>query len=98
VHGGFSVEKAGEIVANVGRGAFVGEMAFLSGAMASATVVATEESRALVFESDRLHKMAEKDEATASALHLMLGRDLAAKLRSMNATLHQAEIENAKPA
>jgi CRP-like cAMP-binding protein len=96
--GSCSVEKAGEIVARVGRGAFVGEMAFLSGSVASATVVAVEEGRALVFDSARLHKVIENDEAAAAALHLMLGRDLATKLRSMNAVLHQSELSYAGPA
>lgn len=98
VAGEFTVEKAGEPVATVGRGAFVGEMAFLSGALASATVVASAEGRALVFDAARLHKVTETDEATASALHLMLGRDLAAKLRSMNSTLHQPSLDYVKPA
>jgi hypothetical protein len=86
--GRFTVEKAGEAVAEVGRGAFVGEMAFLSGATASATVVAAEDGRALTFEAARLHKVIDTDEAAASALHLMLGRDLAAKLRTMTASAH----------
>jgi CRP-like cAMP-binding protein len=98
VHGQFSVEKASERVAAVSRGAFVGEMAFLSGAPASATVKAETDGKALVFNSQRLHKVAGTDEATASALHLMLGRDLAAKLRTMTATAHQAEWDYAKPA
>jgi hypothetical protein len=80
-----SVEKSGELVARVGRGAFIGEMAFLSGAPASATVVTEGDARALVFDVARLHKVADTDETTASALHLMLGRDLAVKLRTMNA-------------
>jgi hypothetical protein len=83
--GDFTVEKAGETVARLGNGAFVGEMAFLSGAPASATVVARGEGRALAFDAARLHKAAETDEAAASALHLMLGRDLVAKLRSTTA-------------
>ena len=98
VGGTYSVEKAGEIVAQVGRGAFVGEMAFLSGAMASATVAAMEEGRALVFNSAHLHKAIQKDEAAAAALHLMLGRDLASKLRTMNAALHQSGMTYAGPA
>lgn len=81
--GSFTVEKAGAAVAQVRRGAFVGEMAFLSGAPASATVVAIEEGQALAFDAARLHKVIDTDEAAAAALHLMLGRDLAAKLRTM---------------
>lgn len=98
VNGHFAVEKAAERVATVGRGAFVGEMAFLSGAAASATVTAETEGKALVFNAQRLHKVTQTDEAAASALHLMLGRDLAKKLRSMNSELHQAELDYAKPA
>jgi hypothetical protein len=98
VHGSFAVDKAGERVATVGRGGFVGEMAFLSGALASATVTAESDGKALVFDAKRLHKVTRTDEAAASALHLMLGRDLANKLRSMNADIHQAELDYAKPA
>lgn len=89
--GDYSVEKAGEVVARLGRGSFVGEMAFLSGAPASATVIAASDGRALTFKAAQLHKAAENDETTASALHLMLGRDLAAKLRSMNPVPHDGE-------
>ena len=63
-------------------GSFIGEMAFLTGAPASATVIAATDARAFVFDSARLKRMEASDEATGSALHQMLGKDLANKLRA----------------
>jgi CRP-like cAMP-binding protein len=61
------------------------------GAPASASVVATSPSKAFVFDAARLHKVTAADEATAAALHHMLGRDLALKLRTMNASTHHIQ-------
>lgn len=84
-NGVFSVVKGDMEVARIEPGAFAGEMAFLSGAWASATVRAVSPSKVFAFDSEGLRKMTRDDEVSAAALHLMLGRDLAQKLRGMNA-------------
>jgi len=61
---------------------FVGEMAYLTGSPASASVTVSSPGRAFIFNSDRLKKRELEDEATAAALHIMLGKDLAAKLKN----------------
>jgi len=78
------VEVSGESVARIAGGSFVGEMAFATGHPASATVTAARPVRAFVFEMDALRKLVESDESVASALHNVVGRDLAAKLRTRN--------------
>ena len=78
------VEVQGQSVARIAGGSFVGEMAFATGHAASATVTAARPVRAFVFGMDELREAVESDESVASALHTVVGRDLAAKLRSGN--------------
>jgi len=78
------VEVAGEVVARIAGGSFVGEMAFATGHPASATVKVSRPVKAFVFEMDSLREAVETDESVASALHTVVGRDLAAKLRNRN--------------
>ncbi len=69
------------VVANLRGGAFVGEIAFVSGNPASATVVVEQAIRAFVFDLQRLRKIVEMDDLVAVAIHSVVGRDLALKLR-----------------
>lgn len=78
------VDVNGESVARIAGWSFVGEMAFATGHPASATVTVARPVRAFVFEMDALRKLVEVDDSVASALHSVVGRDLAAKLRSHN--------------
>ena len=78
------VAVRGEDVARIAGGSFVGEMAFATGQPASATVTAARPVRAFVFEMDALRRLVDEDESVASALHTVIGRDLAAKLRRRN--------------
>ena len=78
------VELQGQSVARIAGGSFVGEMAFATGHAASATVTAARPVRAFVFGMDELREAVVSDESVASALHTVVGRDLAAKLRSGN--------------
>ena len=82
--GEVEVEVQGQSIAHINGGSFVGEMAFATGHAASATVTATRPVRAFVFEMDSLREAAASDESVASVLHTVVGRDLAAKLRSGN--------------
>ena len=79
-----SVEAGGNRIATLNSGAFVGEMAFLSGNPASATVRITHPTRAFVFDVQKLSMLARTNEAVASDFHRLLGRDLARKLASVH--------------
>lgn len=81
VRGDYKVERGGKIIAENGPGTFVGEMAYISDQSSSATVTVKTQLRAFVFNTEQLKAMEFKDEDTASALHLMLGRDMVSKLR-----------------
>jgi hypothetical protein len=80
--GGAKVDVAGHTVARLSNGAFVGEMAFVTGNPASATVTIERPTRAFVFDMERLRKLVAGDETVATAIHRVVGRDLAIKLRS----------------
>lgn len=78
------VDVGGNIVAQLTNGAFVGEMAFVTGKPASATVIVEQPTRAFVFEMTKLRKLVDTDESVAMAIHRVVGRDLAAKLQHRN--------------
>jgi len=73
-----------QMIANVGPGTFIGEMAFLTGAPASATVTASQPMRVLRIELTRLKTLLVIDHQIAGVLHRLLGADLAQKLRARN--------------
>ncbi len=79
-----AVESHGNIVAHLRGGAFVGEMAFVSGNPASATVTVEHTMRAFIFDMERLRKLVETDDLVAVAIHRVIGRDLASKLKTKN--------------
>jgi hypothetical protein len=74
------VEVHGKDVAHLHGGAFVGEMAFLSGSPASATVTVEGPTRAFVFDLKKLGDLINADDLVAGVLHRVIGRDLARKL------------------
>lgn len=78
------VDVNGAIVATLRDGAFVGEMSFVSGKPASATVIIEQPTKAFVFNMARLRKLVETDELVAVAIHRVVGRDLASKLKVLN--------------
>ncbi len=79
-----AVNVHGITVAHLRDGAFVGEMAFVSGNPASATVVAERPSRAFVFDMAKLKALVDGDDLVAVAIHRIVGRDLAYKLMVKN--------------
>ena len=79
-----AVDAHGVTVAHLRGGAFVGEMAFVSGQAASATVTVEHPSRAFIFDMARLHKLVETDDLVAVAIHRVIGRDLVQKLSLKN--------------
>lgn len=78
------VKVDGTIVAQLSDGAFVGEMAFATGNVASATVMIEQPTKAFAFEMSKLRKLVQSDESVAMAIHRVVGRDLANKLRVLN--------------
>ncbi|HEV8392518.1 MAG TPA: cyclic nucleotide-binding domain-containing protein [Dongiaceae bacterium] len=82
--GQVSVAVGDAIVARMGPGSFIGEMAFLTGGSASATVTATHPTRVMKIEQSRLKTLLVIDNQIAAVLHRLLGADLAQKLRARN--------------
>ncbi|MCB1502107.1 MAG: cyclic nucleotide-binding domain-containing protein [Bauldia sp.] len=75
-----SVETGGAEIARLNNGTFVGEMAFLSGNPASATVTVRKPTRAFVFDMKRILTLAQSNDPIAGDLHRVIGLDLARKL------------------
>lgn len=71
-------------IAQIGRGTFVGEMAFLTEAPASATVAALQSCRVLSIEREKLKALLLSDHQIAAVMHRILGADLVQKLRARN--------------
>ena len=82
--GQVAVDVGDLTVARMGPGSFIGEMAFLTGGVASATVTATQPTRVMRIEQARLKTLLVIDSQIAAVLHRLLGADLAQKLRSLN--------------
>jgi len=79
-----SVDVGDQTIARMGPGSFIGEMAFLTGGTASATVTAIHPTRLMKLEQTRLRTLLVIDSQIAAVLHRLLGADLAQKLRSLN--------------
>jgi CRP-like cAMP-binding protein len=89
------VEVNGDIVALVQPGSFVGEMSFLTGAPACATVTTVGPCRIFSISKTRLSKLLAVDEELRTAIHRTMGRDLVYKLKC---TLQQTEAEQTETA
>ncbi|MCB1487760.1 MAG: cyclic nucleotide-binding domain-containing protein [Bauldia sp.] len=74
------VEAQGRVITRLHAGSLVGELAFISGNPASATVRAEVPTRGFVIDMAGLQRLASADEVMASAIDRVIGRDLAAKL------------------
>ena len=82
--GQVSVDVGDQTIARMGPGSFIGEMAFLTGGTASATVTATHPTRVMMIEQMKLKTLLVIDSQIAAVLHRLLGADLAQKLRTRN--------------
>jgi hypothetical protein len=71
-------------VAFLEKGSFVGEIAYLTGNPATATVIIDEPSRALEFSRMRMAKVTAGDDQINGIIYQLLGRDLAMKMRRTN--------------
>lgn len=75
------VRVGGRDVATLGPGQFAGEMSFLTGAPTSAAVAVAEPVRFVSWPAAELERCLAKHPPLRAALQLVIGRDLAAKLR-----------------
>jgi CRP-like cAMP-binding protein len=79
-----SVEVNGSFETYLEKGSFIGEIAYLTGNLATATVVIDEPSRVLAFSKLRMAKVTNQDSRIAGIIYELLGRDLAQKMRRSN--------------
>jgi CRP-like cAMP-binding protein len=79
-----SVEVNGSFETYLEKGSFIGEIAYLTGNLATATVVIDEPSRVLAFSKLRMAKVTDRDSRIAGIIYELLGRDLAQKMRRSN--------------
>lgn len=82
-----AVLLGGRIVARLTTGNFVGEIAFLNGEPATATVVATSPLKCLVWKKDDLERLFTRRPELQQVFHAAVGRDLAGKIASHNIAL-----------
>ncbi len=86
------VTIAGREVSRLAKGNFVGEVAFLTEKPATATVVAEESVRALVFDRAALSRFFRNEAEVAGLIYQLLGRELAHKIKVSNAMLSEAAV------
>jgi hypothetical protein len=79
-----NVEVNGSFVTYLEKGSFVGEIAYLTGNPATATVVIEEPSRMLAFSKIKMAKVTASDSQINGIIYQLLGRDLAMKMRRTN--------------
>ena len=88
--GDVRVSIAGREVSHLQKGNFVGEVAFLTEKPATATVIAEDEVRAIVFERDKLSKFFRNEAEVAGIIYQLLGRELANKIKVSNMLISTA--------
>ncbi|MEP7172197.1 MAG: cyclic nucleotide-binding domain-containing protein [Aestuariivirga sp.] len=91
-----SVVVNGSFVTYLDKGSFIGEMAYLTGNLATATVVIDEPSRILVISKSRMAKITAADKQISGIIYQLLGRDLAKKIRNSNTRMALASDESAR--
>ena len=79
-----NVEVNRSLVTYLEKGSFVGEIAYLTGNPATATVTIDEPARVLVFSKMRMAKVVAGDQQINAIIYQLLGRDLAMKMRRTN--------------
>lgn len=87
--GAADVAIDGVEVARVSPGGFVGEMSFLTGNPASATVRMAFAGAALVFRRAELERLFSRDEEMRAAFQTLIGADLVDKMSRANQALRQ---------
>ncbi len=81
IDGRARVQLAGARSVELGQGAFIGELGYLTGKPPAADVVAATELRVVRWPYDALRGHLEANPDTRTAMQLVLGADLASKLR-----------------
>jgi hypothetical protein len=84
-----AVLLGGRSVARLAPGKFVGEISFLSGDLTTAMVVATEPTRCLAWNKERLERLLAREPELLNVFHAAVGKDLAAKIAHHNVALSQ---------
>jgi CRP-like cAMP-binding protein len=79
-----NVEVSGKFVTYLDKGSFIGEIAYLTGNPATATVTVEEPSRLLAFSKMKMARVVASDEQISGIVYQLLGRDLAQKMRRTN--------------
>ncbi len=79
-----TVEVSGKFITYLEKGTFIGEIAYLTGNPATATVTVEEPSRLLAFSKMKMARMISSDEQISGIVYQLLGRDLAMKMRRTN--------------
>jgi len=90
--GHLKVTIAGREVAHLEKGNLVGEVAFLTEKPATATVVAEDSVRALVFERAELSRFFRNEAEVAGLIYQLLGRELAHKIKVSNTLISEAAV------
>ncbi|MBN9017593.1 MAG: cyclic nucleotide-binding domain-containing protein [Rhizobiales bacterium] len=72
------------ILAHVGPGVFIGEIAFTTGRPATASVMVTETVRILALDQAKLRQLCKQDQQIASAIYALIGGGLADKMHASN--------------
>lgn len=78
------VTLEGETLASITPGGFVGEIAALTGAAASATVTAHSELRVFVIQSESLNRLCQSNDQLRISLFQSIGAELGQKLKNSN--------------
>ncbi len=81
VEGSLEIRRAGAIEREIGRGALVGEMSYVSGDPASVDVVAVGPVMVREWDQRHLRALEQTQPAASKALDQLISRDLAAKAR-----------------
>ena len=81
VDGSVRVQLADDRTVELGHGAFIGELSYLTGKPPAADVVAATALRVVRWPADALRAFLAANPDTRTAVQLVLGSDLAAKLR-----------------
>jgi CRP-like cAMP-binding protein len=77
-----AVVRDGKKLVELGAGRFIGEMSFLTGQVPAADVQATESARLVAWPHQTLKSYLDKNPNVRSAMQLIIGTDLVAKLRA----------------
>jgi CRP-like cAMP-binding protein len=82
-----SVEAKGQLLAQLKDGSFIGEMSFITGGTATATVRAVEPTRYLSWSKEDLRQLLNRNPSMRFAMQSVLSSDLTKKLLRRSRTI-----------